>query len=796
MIVLARLPLAALFLCLVTACAASADGGLPRPLRQALAEAGPNRAQVLAAWSGVPPIHRKGMAFLIENMPAADLRTLSAQYLRESVALAYAGLDQAPWKARIPDSLFLNDVLPYACLTETRDDSRKLLGQQSRPLIAGCRTPGEAAQRLNEKLFPLVKVHYSTERSRADQSPLESMASGIASCSGLSILLVDACRSVGIPARVAGTPMWWNNRGNHTWVEVWDNAWHFVGASEPDSHGLDHAWFSGDAAKARKNDPTYAIYASSFQKTGVAFPLVWAPDVRWVHAVNVTDRYASPVPAVAADQVRLLIKVLDAHGRRVAVNVTVTDAQNTSVSFSGVSRGASADRNNILGLDVPRGHAYDISVHYAGKSAHVRVTSGADEQQVVTVSLPAAQASRPHMSLDCAAKTPPAMVRLNVALAAYFAAPVDKEAHWTFPGALDRLLLTDEPAVRAAAWVAYKNAPIHQELQQEFEARQVRNGPYLSPYTLKTVGTRPPGGWALVIAMHGGGGAPKEVNDEQWQEMQIYYRDHPEVTGYKYLALRAPNDTWNGFYDDYVYPLVANLVRQQLLFSDVDPNKVFLIGYSHGGYGAFAIGPKEPDLFAAIHASAAAPTDGETTAVTLRHTPFSVMVGTEDTMYGRFDRDHKFADEVTKLRGDRTDIYPVTVDFEAGRHHSDLPDRDFLPQMLPLVRNPAPHDLSWLMTDSVITDFFWLHTDAPGKTKEIDAACRDNAVTVTTTPNVTSATLLLDSRLIDFRRPLTLTVNGKTTTRHVAPSLRTLCGTLQQRGDPDRAFTSALALPL
>jgi len=70
------------------------------------------------------------------------------------------------------------------------------------------------------------------------------------------------------------------------------------------------------------------------------------------------------------------------------------------------------------------------------------------------------------------------------------------------------------------------------------------------------------------------------------------------------------------------------------------------MGYSHGGYGAFAIGPKEPDLFAAIHASAAAPTDGETTPTTLRNTIFTGMVGGLDTMYGRRWRAQKFRDEI------------------------------------------------------------------------------------------------------------------------------------------------------
>src|SRR6185312_10373821 len=201
-------------------------------------------------------------------------------------------------------------------------------------------------------------------------------------------------------------------------------------------------------------------------------------------------------------------------------------------------------------------------------------------------------------------------------------------------------------AVRHVAWEAYTSAPIHDGLKRDFAAHQARFEKYLSPYTVKAVGERPPNGWALFIAMHGGGGVEKEVNDSQWEIMQHYYKDHPEAGGYLYVALRAPNDTWNGFYDEYVYPLVANLRRQFLLFGDVDPNKVFIMGYSHGGYGAFAIGPKEPDLFAAIHASAGAPTDGETVAKTLRTTVFTCMVGGLDTAYGRLDRDKKFTSDV------------------------------------------------------------------------------------------------------------------------------------------------------
>ena len=756
----------------------------PAPVASAVAQAGGNQAEIVAALQNVPRAQRESMEFLVANMPEADLHTLSAKFLTQAVASAYAAWNQAPWKARISKELFLNAILPYASLSETRDESFPAMREKALPLVAGCKTPGEAALRLNEKLFPLVHVRYSTERQRPDQSPLESMASGKASCSGLAILLVDACRSVGIPARVAGTPLWANLRGNHTWAEVWDaGGWHFLGAAEPDAQGLDHAWFTHDASEARKDDPMHAIYAASFLKTGLTFPLVWADDNHSVAAVNVTERYVPEVhAAITPGLTRLLVKVLDESGKRIAVPITVRSALDSQILGEAISRGEASDLNDIAAFSLPQSQSYTLTT---GRGAQT-VLVGTDPQQVVVI-----------RRIAPLKRLPPASFKaLTRALAEYFAAPPDKQAHWEFPKSLDTLLRKKETAVRAAAWDAYKAAPIHADAKADFAARQVRYGQYLSAYTLRAVGTRPANGWGLVIAMHGGGGAPKEVNDQQWVEMQHHYFDHPENGGYLYLALRAPNDTWNGFYDDYVYPLIANLIKQNTLFGDVDPSKVYLIGYSHGGYGAFAIGPKEPDLFAAIHASAAAPTDGETTAKTLRNTNFSVWVGEHDLMYDRLSRDQKFAAEVKALRGDRTDIYPVTTEIKIGHGHSDLPDRDLLAGMTNIVRNPVPRELTWQMTDTVITDFFWLQTSTPGKGREIDATCLGNKITVTATPDIKSAALLLDSRLVDLSVPIDLIINGKHSEMHLTPSLRTLCETLKQRGDPERAFTVRVEMGL
>ncbi len=274
--------------------------------------------------------------------------------------------------------------------------------------------------------------------------------------------------------------------------------------------------------------------------------------------------------------------------------------------------------------------------------------------------------------------------------------------------------------------------------------------------------------------------------------MQIYYRDHPEVGGYCYVALRAPNNEWNGFYTDYIYPLIDNLVRQFLLFGDVDPNKVFIMGYSHGGYGAFAIGPKMPDHFAAIHSSAAAPADG-IQPQTLRNTVFTYMVGEKDTDYGRIDRVREFDQSIKRLRGDREDIYPVNLTVIADHPHSGLPDRDKIAEMYPASRNPVPRELTWTMTDRVIHDFFWLQVENPEKGQEFNVACHDNRVVVNA-EKLPGGSVWLDSRLVDFKKPVTVEWQGRRTARKLTPDLRLFCESMQRRGDSELAFCARVDL--
>ena len=259
-------------------------------LDKALATAGNNAIELQTALEKAPAEQKEGMAFLISYMPERDLKELKADFILENSAYAYKAREQFSWAKQIPDSIFFNEVLPYVSLNEKRENWRKEFFDRFSKYVVNCSDIFEAIDSINQNVRDEVMVDYSTKRKKPDQAPFESMEQHLASCTGLSIILTDAFRAVGIPSRVAGTPNWHDERGNHNWTEVWANGkWYFTEYYFPGQ--LDNAWFFADAGKAIKNNREKAIYASSFKPTGISFPLVWDENIKYVAAENVTDRY-------------------------------------------------------------------------------------------------------------------------------------------------------------------------------------------------------------------------------------------------------------------------------------------------------------------------------------------------------------------------------------------------------------------------------------------------------------------------------------------------------------------------
>lgn len=70
--------------------------------------------------------------------------------------------------------------------------------------VSSCKTGREAALTVAACIQKTLHVKYSTERRVPHQGVKESLESGKVSCTGQSILLICALRSIGIPARMGG----------------------------------------------------------------------------------------------------------------------------------------------------------------------------------------------------------------------------------------------------------------------------------------------------------------------------------------------------------------------------------------------------------------------------------------------------------------------------------------------------------------------------------------------------------------------------------------------------------------
>lgn len=712
----------------------------------ALERADDNRAEIERALAEVPADQARGMRWLVAHMPERDLESLDADFLLENCQLAYEQWRAAPWHEDVDEAIFFDAILPYANVNERRDRWRADFIERFGSIVADAQSPGEAATLLNRKVFPQVSVRYSTQRAKPDQSPFETIDSGMASCTGLSILLIDACRAVGVPARFVGTPLWSDGSGNHSWVEVWDDGWHFTGAAEPAGDELDKAWFAGRAATATRDDPRHGIYAVTWRNTPIHFPLVWRPGDESVNAVDVTDRYIKRDP-VPDGRARVRFRVRRA-AERCAAEVAVT--RDGEHMFTGLSKDERFDANDHLEAILPLGASVRVAARFDGQRAEIPVTVTRDEQ-LVDIVLEAPDAS----SLSRAAAEKLAEERWNARV-----------------------------------------AELRAERDDEMDAREIRIGDSAMPFWFTTYGDAPAGGRSLYISMHGGGGAPKRVNDGQWNNQKRLYKPAEGV----YLAPRAPTDTWNLWHRAHVDACFDRLITNLIVFEGVDPDRVYLTGYSAGGDGVYQLAPRMADRFGAAAMMAGHP--NETRPDGLRNLPFALHMGGDDGAYNRNGVARSWKTALAELAANDPGGYEHWVEIHEGKGHwMDGEDAAAIPWMAGYTRNLRPERIVWLQDDVTHPRFYWLAIDAPRARARLVVERDGQTITILEGDATGKLHIRLDDSMLDLDETVTI-VDARsdepaTLFSGIAPRSREVIErTLAERDDPRGIFVAEVTVPL
>ena len=224
------------------------------------------RAAVRTSSLGAPLTWCVARAWLLDHMPEFDKRFLppsitvnGTSMLDDQLAFALMADAAAGWAGSLPLSAKLAYILPYATTHESRQNWRPLFFAKYVQIVRGATTVEQAMDRLladpnlfqwsshfwedspvqppttaaaaaagdaaaagaaaptatgagtpDERTAPLRQwsVEWSSSTNPPVTAPLDAVAYGYSSCTGMATFVAYVARAVGIPARVAGAPCW------------------------------------------------------------------------------------------------------------------------------------------------------------------------------------------------------------------------------------------------------------------------------------------------------------------------------------------------------------------------------------------------------------------------------------------------------------------------------------------------------------------------------------------------------------------------------------------------------------
>ena len=359
------------------------------------------------------------------------------------------------------------------------------------------------------------------------------------------------------------------------------------------------------------------------------------------------------------------------------------------------------------------------------------------------------------------------------------------------PFAAVPLTKADAATARELLWKAHVER-VRKDRSAELKDRVLKLDKLEMPFFIKEYGAKPTAGHSLWISLHGGGGAPKQVNDGQYENQKLLYKLDEGL----YLAPRAPTNTWNLWHEGHIDVLFAHLIEGLIAIEGIDPDRVYVLGYSAGGDGVYQIGPRMADRWAAAAMMAGHPNDAN--PLSLRNVPFALQVGGNDAAYKRNAVAKEWGDKLDALQKDDPKGYEHFVKIHEGKGHwMNLEDKAALPWMAKFSRNPTPEKVVWKQSSTTHDASYWLAVP-PGTAKGgtlVTAVRSGQTVDLAAVEGVEKLLVRFDDRTADLEKPVAVTFkNQKLFDGKVDRTIGTLAKTLAAKGDPKLMFDAEVSV--
>ena len=331
-----------------------------------------------------------------------------------------------------------------------------------------------------------------------------------------------------------------------------------------------------------------------------------------------------------------------------------------------------------------------------------------------------------------------------------------------------------------------------EELKPMWDERVMRAGEWSMPFDVKIYGEKPEDGRSLYISMHGGGNTTPEMNNQQWENQKRLYTPAEGV----YIAPRAAVDDWNMWFRPHVDTLFAQIIQGAVAFHDVNPNKVYLVGYSAGGDGVYRMAPRMADYWAASSMMAGHP--GEASAVNLRNIGFMVWMGEHDAAYNRNRLAVEYGQMMDSLQTSDPNGYAhLTTIVQGCGHWMNRADTAAIEWINDFERNPRPELIIWRQEESGLRDCFYnlsVPKEEMARGKEVRISYYKNVISILHNDYQTLY-IQLNDQIVDLDREVSILCNS-TEIFHgmVARKAEHIDASINKRMDSEYIFSSVICI--
>lgn len=314
----------------------------------------------------------------------------------------------------------------------------------------------------------------------------------------------------------------------------------------------------------------------------------------------------------------------------------------------------------------------------------------------------------------------------------------------------------------------------------------------------------------LFLNLHGSGPKTKEFEATlQWS------RRFDDRESYYFIPQIPSEERYRWWYRPQQYTW-ERLFRLALLDDRIDPNRLFIIGISEGGYGSQRLGAYYADYLAGVGPMAGGEPLQNAPPLNYRHVAFSFQTGENDRMFGRNTYTLEAKERFAALAAAYPGEFPHQIVLQPGRGHG-IDYTPTTPWLRPFSRVTRPMHISWVhfpmhtryrngFYNVGINETFPVQEGDPLDRVLFDIQYLDNEIHITADfasgdllerkpVDALDISLFVDETYIDFSRKVNVLVNGQSVFNQLV-QLRTAhlvesCGLF---GDPQRLYPGKIVV--